>query len=164
MGKLVKLQRGLWVKTSSGDWEFRSDPSDLGFGAMLRENETFESLMTIARTQYLLEATTPVVLTYQFPHCMLAPNGMFPAPIDILSTSDVFLFMEVRLCYPKLTIYVTVGAETVASYQFQCRTTFMIGGTSYLPGGSSAIAEEQRPTLRGEKLLIFQILLLIKRE
>lgn len=118
MGKLVQFQRGLWVKTTSGDWEFRSNPSDLGFGVMVSENETFESLITIVRTRYLLEATTPVVLTYQFSDSMLAPNGMFPGSVDIMSTSYVFFFMGVRICYPELAIYVTVGAEAVASYQF----------------------------------------------
>ncbi|VVB01513.1 unnamed protein product [Arabis nemorensis] len=67
MGKLVRLVRGIWVKAETGEWDFKYDPSDRGFGVMIWENETLESLMGVVRTRYLLLHTTPVVLTYQYP-------------------------------------------------------------------------------------------------
>lgn len=134
MGKLVPLLRGVWLKANTGEWDFHYDPSDIGFRAMIRDQETFDSLIGIVRTRYLLEDTTPVALTYQFPNWMLVPCGERTPPENILSDADVLQFMSVRIGYPELTIFVTVGSEAVATYQFQCRATFMVGGSSNLGG------------------------------
>lgn len=101
MEKLVRLLYGLWVKTEIGVWEFRSDQADLGFRAMIQKNETFDSLMAIMRTRW-----------------MLGSDENMTALVNILSTLDVFLYMGMRVGQTELTIYVTVGAEAVASYQF----------------------------------------------
>lgn len=76
---------------------------------MIREDEIFDSLISIVRISYLLEATTPIVLTYEFLEWMLVPDGNQTPPIDILSNANVELFMSVRVIYLELSIYVTLG-------------------------------------------------------
>ncbi|VVA99167.1 unnamed protein product [Arabis nemorensis] len=47
-----------------GRQKFRSDNSNLGYGANLRGDESYESLMGNVKRRYLLEGTTSVALTY----------------------------------------------------------------------------------------------------
>ncbi|CAN6855805.1 unnamed protein product [Brassica oleracea] len=67
MGKLVRLWWGEWNKEEDGTWNFHPDPMDFGFKAMIRDNETFESLVSIVRMRYVVGERTPIVLFYQFP-------------------------------------------------------------------------------------------------
>ncbi|CAF2069278.1 hypothetical protein HID58_040893 [Brassica napus] len=57
---------GEWNKEEDGAWNFHPDPTDFGFEAMIRDNETFESLMSIVRMRYVVGERTPIVLSYQF--------------------------------------------------------------------------------------------------
>ncbi|KAG2309321.1 hypothetical protein Bca52824_029069 [Brassica carinata] len=45
VGQLVRLWRGYWKKQPNGQWIFFEDRSDFGFGVMIGEGETFESLL-----------------------------------------------------------------------------------------------------------------------
>ncbi|VVB01283.1 unnamed protein product [Arabis nemorensis] len=117
----------------------------MGFEAILKENESHDSLMSIVRNRYSLGSKTSVVLTFNILAKMLAPTGLLPVPVDIATDSDVAMFMGVRLGYPDLAMFVTVGAEAVASYQFYCRSPFVIGGKSFLPEDASTAVEEKRP-------------------
>ncbi|VVA93801.1 unnamed protein product [Arabis nemorensis] len=116
MGRLVCLLRGIWIMTPYGRWEFRSDPSDLGYGANLHNDESFESLLGNVKRRYLLETASPVALTYRLPELLPDPYINSGPPSDILSDEDVFVFMSIRFCYPELTLCVTVGAKAVATY------------------------------------------------
>ncbi|VVB04877.1 unnamed protein product [Arabis nemorensis] len=131
MVRLVRLLRGDWVKTDYGRWKFRSDPTDLGVGAVMSETESYESLMGIVRRRYLLP-TTPLALTYRLPDWIHEPFRNSGPPFDILSYSDVAMFMSIRFCFNDFAICVTFGSEAVATYQFQCRKAFNVGAITYL--------------------------------
>lgn len=137
------------MKSETREWGFRYDPSDLGFGATIRENKTFEGLQGIVRTRYLLLDTTLLCMTYQYPDWMLVLYGWRTPPINILTDSDVHYFMSVRMNNLDLPIYATYGAEAVANYQFHCGSTFSVGGTSYLLPDSGPGLREEIPEYRG---------------
>ncbi|CAN6872926.1 unnamed protein product [Brassica oleracea] len=62
---------------------------------------------------------------------MLIPDGNKTPPITILQTPDVQVMMAVRAWFADLALFVTIGAEDVAHYQFFCRADFNIGSSSY---------------------------------
>ena len=64
MGKLVRLWRGEWLNEGDGAWNFNADPTDFGFGAMIRHNETYESLLNVVRMRYVVGQGAPVLLSY----------------------------------------------------------------------------------------------------
>ncbi|VVB02015.1 unnamed protein product [Arabis nemorensis] len=76
------------------------------------------------RLVWLLRGRLPAILPD------LYENG--GAPTNIKIDCDVTLFMAVRFSYPELTMCVTVGAEAVATYEFQCRTSFTVDWKNYL--------------------------------
>lgn len=71
MGKLVRLVRGTWRKNEVGEWSMELVPTEISYGVMLQENQTFTTLVGIVKTRYLLPAETEVLLTFQFPKWML---------------------------------------------------------------------------------------------
>lgn len=110
--------------------EPRVDSNGDGYGVMVQENETFESLVLIVKTRYLLPVETAMVLTFQFPKWMLVPEGNRTPPIDIATNSDVEFFMSIRAEYAELSICVTVGAYHVGLYRFQRRSPTVVGCSS----------------------------------
>lgn len=133
MSRLVPLLEGTWVKADYGRWEFRSDPTDLGYEARIRDEESYESLLGIVRSRYSLLVSTPLALTYRLPLLLPEIYEAEGQPTDIKTDEDIRLFMMLRLCYPELTMCVTVGPENVATYEFQCRNPFHVGRHLYLP-------------------------------
>ncbi|KAF3487233.1 hypothetical protein F2Q69_00052685 [Brassica cretica] len=63
-GKLVRLWRGEWLNEGDDAWNFNADPTDFGFRAMIRHNETYESLLNVVRMRYVVGQGTPVLLSY----------------------------------------------------------------------------------------------------
>ncbi|VVB05140.1 unnamed protein product [Arabis nemorensis] len=99
MALFVRLLRGNWIIGPYGRWEFQSESSDLGYGygAHLRGDESYEALLANVRRRFLLEGTTLVALTYRIPPLMPEPISSGQLPTDILTDSDVGLFMAIRL-------------------------------------------------------------------
>ncbi|VVB01252.1 unnamed protein product [Arabis nemorensis] len=51
MGRLVRILKGDWIKGDYAKWEFRSDPSDLGYGITVSDTENYDTLgKVIGRT------------------------------------------------------------------------------------------------------------------
>lgn len=144
----MRLWRGDWKKQPNGDWIFFEDPSDFGFGALIGEGETFESLMTIVRMRYQLANTTPVVLSYQLPDHMLVQAGRRSPPITLSTTADVGVMLTVRDWYAEQTVNVTIGPQNVAMYHFHRRDNFVVRGRTFVVDGSSN--EEGRNAFEGK--------------
>lgn len=75
MVKLVTLRRGEWFKAGNGDWDFKQDPEDISYSVLVQENESFDSLMDMVKTRYMLAPHNLVSLTFRFPEWMLVPDG-----------------------------------------------------------------------------------------
>ncbi|CAN6934447.1 unnamed protein product [Brassica oleracea] len=129
--QVLRVIHRAWNLHQNGDWSFERKTNDLGFPAIVRTSETFDSLERIVRSLYNLAIETPISMTYRLPEWMLIPDGNNTPPITILETPDVQVMMAVRAWFADLTLCVTIGAEDVARYQFFCRADFNIGSTSY---------------------------------
>ncbi|XP_056846155.1 uncharacterized protein LOC108831784 [Raphanus sativus] len=136
MGKLVRLWRGEWLKEENGAWNFHADPTDFGFGAMIRDDESYESLLNVARMRYVVGQGTLVVLSYQFPSWILGPLGRRSVPISITTTADIPVMLSVREWFTKLVLVVTIGAESVARYHYNRRDNFVVGRKRYVVDGT----------------------------
>ncbi|CAN7029972.1 unnamed protein product [Brassica oleracea var. botrytis] len=90
------MQRGEWLKEGDGAWNFNADPTDFGFGAMIRHNETYKSLLNVERMRYVVGQGTPVLLSYQFPAWILGPLGRRSLPISVTTTADIPVMLSVR--------------------------------------------------------------------
>ncbi|CAN7110850.1 unnamed protein product [Brassica rapa subsp. narinosa] len=136
MGKLVRLWRGEWLKEDDGAWNFNADPTDFGFGAMIRNNESYESLLDVVRMRYVVGQGTPVVLSYQFPAWILGPLGRRSLPINVTTTADIPVMLSVREWFTELVLVVTIGAESVARFHFNRRDNFVVGRKRFVVDGS----------------------------
>ncbi|KFK31286.1 hypothetical protein AALP_AA6G092800 [Arabis alpina] len=132
MCRTVRLLRGTWVIVPYGKWEFKRDPSDTGYGAYVRDDETFESLVEIVKNRCLIDAPTPLRLTYRKPELFANHVDNGGPPCDIKSDDEAALFMANHFNYPPLTLCVVVGAEASATYDFQRRSAFTVGNSTYL--------------------------------
>ncbi|CAN6832622.1 unnamed protein product [Brassica oleracea] len=136
MRKLVRLWRGEWLKEGDGAWNFNADPTDFGFGAMIRHNETYESLLNVVRMRYVVGQGTPVLLSYQFPAWILGTQGRQSLPISFTTTADIPVMLSVREWFTELVLVVTIGAESVARFHFNRRDNFVIGRKRFVVDGS----------------------------
>ncbi|VVA91702.1 unnamed protein product [Arabis nemorensis] len=75
MGLLVRVLRGVWKKSGTGEWGFLTRPGEMAQENVLQENESYERLLEIVRATYHLDDNTKLALTFQFPDWMLKPNG-----------------------------------------------------------------------------------------
>ncbi|WZZ66056.1 hypothetical protein YC2023_077426 [Brassica napus] len=106
--QVLRVIHRAWSLHQNGEWSFERKTNDLGFPAIVRTSETFDSLERIVRSLYNLAIKTPISMTYRLPEWMLIPNGNNTPPITILETPDVQVMMA-----------------------FFCRADFNIGSTSY---------------------------------
>ncbi|KAJ4882224.1 Uncharacterized protein Rs2_39279 [Raphanus sativus] len=135
-GKLVRIWRGEWNKEDTGAWIFHPDPTDFGFGALIKDNETYETLMEMVRMRYVLGERTPVTLSYQFPSWILGPLGRRSVPISVTTTSDIPVMMSVREWFTELILVVTIGPDSVARFHFNRRDSFVVGRRRFVVDGS----------------------------
>ena len=94
--QVLRVIHGAWNLHKNGEWSFERKTNDLGFPAIVRTSETFDSLERIVRSLYNLAIETPISMTYRLPEWMLIPNGNNTPPITILETPDVQVMMAVR--------------------------------------------------------------------
>ncbi|KAF3516642.1 hypothetical protein DY000_02061215 [Brassica cretica] len=135
--QVLRVIHGAWNLHQNGEWSFERKKNDLGFPAIVRTSETFDSLERIVRSLYNLAIETPISMTYRLPEWMLIPDGNNTPPITILKTPDVQVMIALRAWFADLTLCVTIGAEDVAHYQFFCRSDFNIGSSSYKFGNGN---------------------------
>ncbi|CAN7073749.1 unnamed protein product [Brassica oleracea var. botrytis] len=135
--QVLRVIHGAWNLHQNGEWSFERKTNNLGFPAIVRMSETFDSLERIVRSLYNLAIETPISMTYRLPEWMLIPDGNKTPPITILETPDVQVMMAVRAWFADLTLCVTIGAEDVARYQFFCRADFNFGSSSYKFGNGN---------------------------
>ncbi|KAL0655905.1 hypothetical protein Bca4012_076489 [Brassica carinata] len=135
--QVLRVIHGAWNLHQNGEWSFERKTNDLGFPAIVRTSETFDSLERIVRSLYNLAIETPISMTYRLPEWMLIPDGNNTPPITILETPDVQVMIALRAWFADLTLCVTIGAEDVARYQFFCRSDFNIGSSSYKFGNGN---------------------------
>ncbi|KAF2531123.1 hypothetical protein F2Q70_00030716 [Brassica cretica] len=107
--QVLRVIHGAWNLHQNGEWTFERKTNDLGFPAIVRT----------------------------LPEWMLIPDGSKTPPITILQTLDVQVMMGVRAWFADLALFVTIGAEDVARYQFFCRADFNIGSSSYKFGNGN---------------------------
>lgn len=125
MSHLVKLVVGDWERGGPGLWKFHVDHTRVKYDVILRENETFSSVMGIVRSKYkldqLLLPTEPVLLTYDFPEYTILTGDYTSPPVEIKDDGDVQLFMAIRMDQAGLEMYVTFGDRDVSLYRRQRR-------------------------------------------
>ncbi|CAN6924700.1 unnamed protein product [Brassica oleracea] len=135
--QVLRVIHGAWNLHQNGEWSFERKTNNLGFPAIVRTSENFDSLERIVRSLYNLAIETPISMTCRLPEWMLIPDGNKTPPITILKTPDVQVMMAVRAWFADLTLCVTIGAEDVARYQFFCRADFNFGYSSYKFGNGN---------------------------
>ncbi|CAH8357158.1 unnamed protein product [Eruca vesicaria subsp. sativa] len=91
----IHLEQGLWVKTPKGGWDFMNSVDYHSEAIMVRENESFEDLMTLVRVRLELSVDTPVELIYQFLEWIMLPNAPRSAPANVLEKRDVEVMMSI---------------------------------------------------------------------
>lgn len=126
MSKLERLWRGIWNNDNDGAWNFHPDPTDFGFGAMIRHDETYEYLLGIVRTRYVLDERTPIFLSYQFPSWILGLLGRRSVPISVTTTADIPVMMSVREWF----------TESVARFHYNRRDNFVVGRKRFVVDSS----------------------------
>ncbi|KAF2606406.1 hypothetical protein F2Q68_00044576 [Brassica cretica] len=148
--QVLRVIHGAWNLHQNGEWSFERKTNDLGFPAIVRMSENFDSLERIVRSLYNLVIGTPISKTYRLPEWMLIPDGNKTPLITILQTPDVQVMMAVRAWFADLTLCVTIGAEDVSRYQFFCRADFNIGSSSYKFGNGN-----EDPSFEGQHHTVF---------
>ncbi|KAL0875988.1 hypothetical protein Bca101_025693 [Brassica carinata] len=136
MGKLVRLCQGEWNKKTDGAWNFHPDQTDFCFGAIIRDNETYQSSEGVVRMWYVLGERTPIVLSYQFPSWILGPLGRRSVPISITTTTDIPVMLRVREWFTELILVVNIGSESIARFHFNRRENFVVGRKSFVVDGT----------------------------
>lgn len=123
MGHLVRMVVGDWERGGHGAWRFNTDLTWPKHDVVVRENESYSSLLGMVRKKYkldqLLHPTEPVLLTYEFPNSMTDPGDYTTSPIELKNDGDVELFMSVRIDYVWLELCVAFGRQAVDHYRMQ---------------------------------------------
>ncbi|KAF8077394.1 hypothetical protein N665_1041s0009 [Sinapis alba] len=154
MGRVFRLWRGVWKKNERLHWHFVPTPADYGFTVYMDSPETYETIEATVREHYVLGQTTQLAITYGMPDWMLFPSGQ-TAPITITNTAELVGVMNRKPPHSDVTLLVTLGAKSVAEYQFLCHSDFSIGPTTYSVGGS----QDERAKARYESLVFEERLL-----
>ena len=131
----VSLYHGAWQHNDDAYWIFQRKPSDLGYTVLVKPKESFEELETIIRDRYKLKPETPLAMTYHPPEWMLEPDGTRRPPITVSTTSEVEAMMHLRSWFTDLKLCISSGYEDVGHFQFLNKTTFTVGGATFVFNG-----------------------------
>ncbi|CAN6907121.1 hypothetical protein Bca4012_076491 [Brassica carinata] len=131
----VSLYHGAWQRNDKGYWIFQRKPSDLGYTVLVKPKESFEELETIIRDRYKLKPETPLAMAYHPPEWMLEPDGTRRLPITVSTTSEVEAMIHLRSWFTDLKLCISSGYEDVAHFQFLNKTTFTVGGATFVFNG-----------------------------
>lgn len=123
MSHIVRVVVGNWQRVGQGAWQFNYDHTHFSHDIVVRENETYGSVLGMVRTKYHLDEvplpSDTVLLTYEFPDLSRDPTSYTSPPVEIKEDGDVELFMSVRIDYAWLELYVTFGERDISSYRRQ---------------------------------------------
>ncbi|KAF3610134.1 hypothetical protein DY000_02049512 [Brassica cretica] len=135
MGHLVRVIVGDWQRLTHGTRRFDINHTNVKYDLVLKENETYEELVTMVRGKYPIHHSEPVAMTYDFPEWMKVPGDYSTPPVDIVEDTDVELFMAVRTDFANLTLCVTYGNVDVGRYSAMQREEFGLteDGTDVVP-------------------------------
>lgn len=100
------------------------DHAQVKYDLVLKENETYEELVSMVRGKYPVLPSDPVSLTYYFLEWMKVPGDYTTPPLDILEDKDVELFMAVSMDFANLTLCVSYGNAEVGRYRTMRREEF----------------------------------------
>lgn len=131
MGRMLRLWLGEWRKNDSQYWHFVPSPTDTGMTLYVDGCESFATVEGIVRCHYGVGESKPMVITYGLPDWMVVPSGHTP-PLTIGSTSELMELMASRPWMVEFTLFVTMGAKSVAQYHFNRRSPFHIGSSSFV--------------------------------
>ncbi|XP_048608171.1 uncharacterized protein LOC125584176 [Brassica napus] len=146
MGRLFRVFRGDWKKNQRDHWHFLPSPTDFGWTMYVEEAENYEVVEGAIREQYGVGETTPVVITYGMPEWMVFPSGNIP-PLAISTSHDLRSLLTERPWLTEVTLLATLGARSVAEYNFLRRSNFTIGATTYVVNGAQD--ERERAIFEG---------------
>ncbi|KAJ4906322.1 Uncharacterized protein Rs2_09980 [Raphanus sativus] len=146
MGRLFRVFRGDWKKNLRDHWHFLPAPGDNGWTMYVEDAENYFIVEGAIREEYLLSEETPVVITYGMPEWMVFPSGHVP-PLAIATSDDLHTLLTETPWLTEVTILATIGARSVAEYNFLRRSNFTIGLTTYVVDGSQD--ERARATFEG---------------
>ncbi|KAJ4910579.1 DBD_Tnp_Mut domain-containing protein [Raphanus sativus] len=135
MVHLVRTVVGNWQRLAHGTWRFDVNHSDKKYDLVLKENETYEALVSMVKDKYCVVHSEPVALTYDFPEWMKVTGDFTTPPVDIVEDQDVELFMAVRMDFAGLTLCVVYGSQEVGHYRTIRRDEFGLteDGTEVVP-------------------------------
>ncbi|KAJ4887021.1 DBD_Tnp_Mut domain-containing protein [Raphanus sativus] len=135
MGHLVRVMVGNWHRLAQGTWKFGIQQSKVKYDLVLKENESYESLVSMVREKYQVFPGEPVVLTFDFPDWMKVPGDFTKPPLEILEDQDVALFMAVRMEFASLVLCVVYGSMEVGEFRRIRRDEFGLteDGTDVVP-------------------------------
>lgn len=123
MGHLVRIFVGDWERGGPGASKFHVDHRRVEYDVVIKENESYASVLRMVRTKYrlekLLHPTKSVLLTYDFPDGSKTPAGYTSLPVEIKEYDDVELFMAVRIDHVGLEMYIIFGDRDVDLYRRQ---------------------------------------------
>ncbi|KAG2298308.1 hypothetical protein Bca52824_034780 [Brassica carinata] len=97
--------------------------------------EHIQSLINKVRGVFYITPMTPLILTYQLPPWVVAPDGDVIPPQNIFSNADIEMMMNMHEWNTEPKLCIIYGAEAVARYQFICRSPFTIGDRTFLGEG-----------------------------
>lgn len=113
------------------------DRDDMELFILAKDNEEIQSLRRLVWEELCIAPTTPMLLTYKLPPCMIDPVGSKSKPTNVETSFDVEVMMSVDEWTNDVQLCVTHGALEVAKYQFLCRSLFTIGSRTYLSEGTT---------------------------
>lgn len=128
----VRFWRGQWKKSGEEEWEFMTHPEDIGYGVVVYETVSYNTLDQIIIQRYGLSQYTPLVISHRLPNWMLGSLGNRTPPTIISSTAVLSWFLHTRTWVNDLPMLITMGPKDVAEYKFHTRTNFAKGNTSYV--------------------------------
>ncbi|CAH8392089.1 unnamed protein product [Eruca vesicaria subsp. sativa] len=135
MGRLFRVFRGDWKKNRNDHWNFLPTPEDVGWTMYVEEDGNYAVILGAITEVYGLAEETPVVITYRLPEWMLFPHRNIP-PTTISNSDDLQRLLKERTWLMDVTLLATIGARSVAEYNFLCRSNFSIGATTYIVDGT----------------------------
>ncbi|KAL0712395.1 hypothetical protein Bca4012_019373 [Brassica carinata] len=135
MGRLIRVRSGKWEKSVEGSWRFDADSEVFEQFILAQSNEEIESLRRLVREELCIAPTTPMLLTYKLPPCMIDLEDSQSKPTNVETSLDVEVMMSVDEWTKDVQLCVTQGALEVAKYQFLCRSPLTIEAGHFFQRG-----------------------------
>ncbi|CAH8392795.1 unnamed protein product [Eruca vesicaria subsp. sativa] len=158
MGRLFRVLSGNWKRNRREHWHFLPAPGDNPWTMYVEEADYYQMVEGAIREVYGLGEATPVIITYGRPDWMLFSSGNIP-PLTLSTSHDLHDLLTGRPWVTEVTLLVTIGARSVAEYNFLRRSNFSIGTTTYVVDG----AQDDRARAIFEGLVFSERLLTSER-